>query len=85
MYEVKILDEAIKELKTLNSAIAKRIISKIYWIAENFDTINPESLTGELSSFFKLRVGDYRVLYDVNSDTKTIFIHLIGHRKDIYK
>lgn len=85
MYDVRILDEAVRELKKLDAIIAKRIISKIYWIAENFDTINAESLKGELSGFFKIRVGDYRVVYDVNQDTKTIFIHFIGHRKEIYK
>jgi len=34
---------------------------------------------------YKLRVGDYRVILDVDWNTKTIFVLLVGHRKKIYK
>ncbi|MCK4233696.1 type II toxin-antitoxin system RelE/ParE family toxin, partial [candidate division WOR-3 bacterium] len=34
---------------------------------------------------YKLRVGDWRIIYTVNQKTKVITIHMIGHRKEIYK
>ena len=37
-----------------------------------------------LSSLFKLRVGDYRVLYSFNDETEIITIHRLGHRREIY-
>ncbi|WP_313950120.1 type II toxin-antitoxin system RelE/ParE family toxin [Nostoc sp. FACHB-110] len=46
--------------------------------------MTPQPLTADLSSFFKLRVGDYRVIYEFNSERRIIFIYRVGHRKDIY-
>jgi mRNA interferase RelE/StbE len=48
--------------------------------------IKPERLKGELwKDKFKLRVGDYRVIYSVDFEKKIITVHLIGHRSEIYK
>jgi mRNA interferase RelE/StbE len=56
------------------------------WLAENFDMIKPERLKGEMwKDKFKLRVGDYRVIYSVDFEKKIITVHLIGHRSEIYK
>ena len=85
MYEVKILYEAEKSLKHLDKPIVKRIVSRINWLAENLDSITPQTLSANLSSFYKLRVGDYRIIYEILEEESTIVIHLIGHRKDIYK
>ena len=85
MYTLRILDPAITELSDLDKTIAKRIIKKLKWLAENFENIYPEVLKGELSGFYKLRVGNYRIIYEVFQKEKVIIIHLIGHRRDIYK
>ena len=62
----------------------ERILRKISWFALNFDNMTPEALKGELSSFFKLRVGDYRVIYDLDAASQTIVIVRAGHRSEIY-
>ena len=54
-------------------------------MAENFGLITPQPLKGEWKDKFKLRVGDYRVIYSVNEDEKRITIHMAGHRRNIYK
>ena len=41
-------------------------------------------LPANLAGFFKLRVGDYRVIYSFDEDLKVITIHQIGHRREIY-
>lgn len=46
---------------------------------------NLEALTGEFEGLFKLRVGDYRVVYELIHEEKLILIHAIGHRRDIYR
>ncbi|WP_345961257.1 type II toxin-antitoxin system RelE family toxin [Pseudanabaena sp. Chao 1811] len=46
--------------------------------------MTPLSLSGNLSSFFKLRVGDYRVIYAIAQSQKSLIIHQIGHRREIY-
>ncbi|MCI0453398.1 MAG: type II toxin-antitoxin system RelE/ParE family toxin [Candidatus Dadabacteria bacterium] len=42
-------------------------------------------MTGEFKGLFKLRVGDYRVIYSVVHKEKLIIIYLIGHRCNIYE
>ncbi len=85
MYEVRILDEAIRDLKRLDKPVARRIVPRINWLAENLDNIQRERLTGDLSEFYKFRVGAYRVLYQVLEDEIILVIHQIGHRREIYR
>ncbi len=47
--------------------------------------VNTLSLAGNLSGLNKLKVGDYRALYEINHNKKVITVHKIGHRWDIYK
>ena len=85
MYRIRILDAAARDLAKLDKPIARRIVRRINWLAENLDDLQPEALTGDLSGFFKLRAGDYRILYELLRDEQTIVIHLIGHRREIYR
>lgn len=84
-YSVEYEPEAISDLEKLTQATRERIIAKINWLAENFDQITPQPLTADLSGFFKLRVGDYRVIYEFNWEERLIFIDRIGHRREVYK
>lgn len=84
-YSVKLLPKAIDDLKRIDKFIAQRIINKIKWLSENFENIIPENLDGEFKNMYKLRIGDWRVIFTIDRQTKTIYIHLIGHRRDIYK
>ena len=68
----------------LTQIVRERVVKKINWLAENFEQVNPQPLTAELSGFFKLRVGDYRVIYELNCEEKIIFIDRIGHRREVY-
>ena len=52
------------------------------WLGENFDDIRHQALSANLSGLFKLRIGDYRVIYSFDDDFITI--HQVGHRRDIY-
>ncbi len=84
-YQVRFAPKAAEELRHLNKTIAQRILTKIRWFSENFDNLAPEALTGHLQGLFKLRVGSYRVTYSVNKTDKVLYIHLVGHRRDIYR
>ena len=85
MYRVRIVDAATRELARLDKPLARRIIERITWLATNLDNISPEALTGELAGFYKLRVGDYRVIYEILYTEQTLVIHAIGHRREIYR
>jgi mRNA interferase RelE/StbE len=85
MYQVVFLPKALDYLSKLDNSIAKRIINRIEWFSENIESSSPIPLQSRLSGFYKLRIGDWRVIYEISKKTETIFIHKIGHRKDIYK
>ena len=83
MASVEFKTSALKELGEIDSAIGKRIVEKIAWFEQNFDNISSERLHYNFRDTYKLRVGDYRVVYSINEDVITI--EKIGHRRDVYK
>lgn len=85
MYNIRILEEASRELARLDKPIGRRIVERINWLSEKLSDIRPEPLRGDLIGLYKLRIGDYRVIYEIIHDEKTIVIHGIGHRKEIYR
>lgn len=66
MYRVIILPKAIDDLSRLDKAITLRIIDKLAWLSENFESIPPLPLGADYAGFHKLRVGDWRVIYDID-------------------
>jgi mRNA interferase RelE/StbE len=85
MYQLRILDAAARELAALDRQVSSRVAKRVRWLAENLDSIKPQSLSGELSDFYKLRVGDYRVVYQILNREQTVVVHAIGHRREIYR
>jgi len=85
MYRICLLDAASKELAQLDKPIARRIVERIHWLAENLADANLEMLTGEFQGMFKLRVGDHRVIYELLHDEQLIMVHMIGHRREVYR
>ncbi len=83
-YSVEYEPEALADLERLTQTIRERVINKITWLAENFDQITPQALTADLSGFFKLRVGDYRVIYEFSREDEIISIDRIRHRREVY-
>ena len=84
-YSVRILKAASQELERLDKPIGRRIVQRINWMAANLDMIRLEALTGNLAGLHKLRLGNYRVIYEILWDEETIVIHAIGHRSDVYR
>ncbi len=85
MYRVQILDAAIHELSQLDKVIGRRVVDRINWLAAHLDEIKLEPLTRQFKGLYKLRVGDYRVVYEVLYEEQTIVIHAVGHRREIYR
>ncbi len=85
MYHIRILAAATRDLEKLDKPIARRISERIFWLGENLDNLKPDAFTGDLAGLYKLRVGDYRVIYEILYADKTIIIHQIDHRRQIYK
>ncbi|MFM7442266.1 MAG: type II toxin-antitoxin system RelE family toxin [Snowella sp.] len=83
-YSVSFEPESIDDLDQISQVVRVRILKKIQWLSINFDKISPLPLTGQWSGFYKLRVGDYRVIYEFDIENQLIFIARVGHRREIY-
>jgi mRNA interferase RelE/StbE len=81
-HRIEFTDKAVEGLESLTAMVRERVFKKIRWMSENFDDIRHQGLSANLSGLFKLRIGDYRVIY--SSDDEFITIHQVGHRRDIY-
>jgi len=77
--------EAKSDLEKLDKNLKRRVNEKLDWLLENFENIIPSPLGGEWRGFFKLRIGDWRVIYKVNWDKNQIVIYVINRRDKIYK
>lgn len=81
MYNLIFEKIALESFNKLESQIKERVWNKLRLCKENpFRFL--ESL--EEIDGFKLRVGDYRIIVDVDNSTKTIKVLKVGHRKNIY-
>ncbi len=85
MYHVAFTPAAHADLARLDKPIAQRVLKKLRWLAEHFELITPEPLTGEQHGVFKLRVGDYRVFYTFDRAETKIIVHFVKHRREVYK
>ncbi|MEH2419031.1 type II toxin-antitoxin system RelE family toxin [Nostoc sp.] len=83
-YSVSFEPESITDLDNLAQVVRLRILNKIEWLSINFEQITPLPLTEEWSGFYKLRVGDYRVIYEFDIESQLIIITKVGHRSEIY-
>lgn len=78
-YHPKVVSEDLPAIsKSIRTRIKKAIDTKLCTHPETFGT----PLRGSLVPLWKLRVGDYRIVYDI--EATCIYIHAIGHRKHIY-
>ena len=82
MYEIVFDPKTIEFLEKAEKQLAKRIWHKIQSAKENPHHFF-ERLEGRRD--YKLRIGNYRVIADIDDSNKKIEITLIGHRKNVYK
>lgn len=81
MYTLIIDEESMKFLEKLDKNISKRISLKLIESKSN-----PHHFFKRLTGIdsYKLRVGDYRIISDIDDNSLTINIRFIGHRKNVY-
>ena len=79
-YKISYEKEVLEELKALEPSVSRRIVVKIDKMSENSGSCDIKKL--KASDYYRLRVGDYRVIFIFDRDF--IKILKIGHRKKIY-
>lgn len=81
MFKLEWKESAIKDTKKLEKNISFRIYKKVNELKNGFQLQDIKRLKG--SDEFRLRVGDYRILFSVEGNV--IIIWKVGHRRNIYK
>lgn len=82
-YKVDITNSARKEIKNLDSQIIKRIIEKLKSLEENPFPSGYKKLIAR--NGYRIRIGDYRIIYNILETEKIVRVYKVGHRKDVYR
>ena len=80
MFKIDWDEKAIEQLSKLDSSISSRIAKKVNELKEDPFSKDIKRLKGEAA--FRLRVGDYRIIFEIQGDK--LIILKVGHRKNIY-
>ena len=86
MYTLVFLTSAKKEFKKLDSIVQKNIKEKLILLTENPEILknNIKALKGGHKGKFRLRVHQYRVIFQIKDEALLITIIRVGHRKEVY-
>jgi len=84
VYEVFLERRAEQDLKKLSTEIFHRIIPHLKALSENPKPPGCRKITGSKSDW-RIRVGDYRVIYEVDEQEKAVKVMRIRHRRDAYR
>jgi len=82
VYDLFVLPPAQKDLDKLEVSAFDRILRKIRALAKDARPPGSLKLTGD--DGYRVRSGDYRILYRIDDASKRIFIYRVKHRKDVY-
>lgn len=75
---------ALRNIKKLSPDVRKRIMEKLdFFSATPAPTAFAEHLTNHEVGSYRFRIGDYRVIFDLEEDTLVVL--KVGHRREIYK
>ncbi len=83
LYKISFTNKAHKQLIKLPREIGDLIFDRIISLSENPRPFGYEKLIARPG--YRIRIGDYRVVYNIGNDSLIILILQIGHRKDIYQ
>ena len=83
MYKILFTSKARKQINNLPRPVAKRIVEKIQDLAEDPFSRDIKKLVD--IPLYRLRVGDYRIIFDIKADELVILVVKVGQRSNIYK
>jgi len=83
-YTIHLLPSAERDLAALQVPIQKRIAARIDTLAHNPNPQGAKKLQGE-QDMWRVRVGDYRILYTLRNAQLVVLVIRIGHRREVYR
>ena len=82
-YKIEIKKSAAKELNSILQKDLKKIIQRIKALSDNPRPTGCVKISGQ--EHYRLRHGNYRIVYSVEDEILVVYVVKIGHRKDIYR
>lgn len=82
-YSVEIIPKAEKEFSRLPGVVKNRVRAKILLLENNPRPFGYKKLIE--TDYYRIRIGDYRVVYSINDSSKIVKILSIAHRKEVYR
>ena len=84
-YSIRTPKSVQKQLRSLPKAFHSHIIEKIRQLSNDPRPSGVKKLRGSDTSTYRVRVGNYRILYEIDDRTQTIYLLEIADRKDAYR
>lgn len=84
IYRIEWKSSALKELKRIDRSTVPRIINVVESLSANPRPVGVRKLKGSERSF-RIRAGNYRVVYEILDDALVVFVVRVRHRKDVYR
>ncbi len=82
-YEIFFKESVWKDIKNVPKKDLKRILSRIERLGDNPRPAGCEKLTGQ--ELYRIRQGNYRIVYSVQDNAFTVWVITVGHRKKVYR
>ena len=83
-YDIQFKASAAKEFRKLTSDIKARIQTAINALKAEPRPAGAKKLAG-IPNLYRIRTGDYRIIYEIDEDSQIITVTRVGHRRDAYK
>jgi len=83
-YRVEIAPAARRQIKRLKKAVQERIISSVDALGEEPRPAGIKKLSGA-KELYRVREGDYRIIYQVQDEVLLVLVVKVGHRRDVYR
>ena len=83
-YRIEVSPRAFKDISKLPTAIQERLKPRIDGLASDPRPAGAKKMKGE-GDLWRLRVGDYRVVYEIRDQALIVAVVRLGHRRDVYR
>ena len=84
-YRIVFTGGASRAYNALSADVRKRIDKRLSVLQDNPRPPGIKALVGAAAGAYRLRVGDYRVLYEVHDDQVIVLVLMVGHRREVYR
>jgi len=86
VYRIEFTRSSKAEFEKLPQKVQDRVLEALTFLSQNpfSDMLRIKKLKG-VENLYRIRIGDYRILYEVRSDVLVVLIIKIGHRREVYR